>query len=104
MTLIFTNSDFWIESFNVARALIAVGATTTINLTLTRPGKFVGCAISTDGNITAIEAANVECLTTRTDNNELVYGDQLTQIRGVRTNNHVAGVTFGFHLIVFMRK
>jgi len=107
MTIIFQKGDlFWIESLVHPRT--AVSGTTEINadLTLERPGTFLGCNLAMDvpTSVVGAEQVLINMAMRNTDNSELLIGDIITGVR-LRVSNQNAGEEIiGAKVIVFMRK
>jgi len=105
MTLIAQGNNWWIESFDFARANLATGSATTTALTLERPGTYLGCGATMDipPTETIAEIADISVSCRNIDDSELTIGDTITGIELLRTNNNANGVTFGVHVLIFMR-
>jgi len=95
--------NFWIETFVVARAAIGAGITDT-ELTLERPGLFLGCSIALDTAETEVVMNRCHTsLQVGSTDNSLTYGLEIGSIR-LRRSNTSGTVTFGAYVLVFMRK
>lgn len=105
MTVIFTTSDFWIESFDIVRTTVAPGAQRVSVLSIDKSGRFVGGAITgdADGGIIFYQIRHV-------DNSFIAYGDVVnnsggsTGIEAIGFNNDGVNREVGIHVILFIRK
>jgi len=103
MTLIFSNSELWIESFFVSDSVPAT-AVTVNDFTLKNAGRFVGVSCSPGNNLGASIAPFTSVSVRKTDDTPLVYGDAISQIRVARQNRNAIAQVIGAHVLVFIRK
>lgn len=105
MTLIRWSKDGWIESFVVNRSSIAGNTVTNTNLTLERPGKFVGCSLGMDvGLIDEVQQSNIALTMKNLSNGDLTYGLEITGVKIGRANNNAVAVLIGAKVLVYMTK
>jgi len=104
LTIIFQKGEeFWIEAFTVARSSISAGGFGITNFTLQRAGTFLGAALAVDTAGAVADIADVIAFVRNDDVTELTFGQALSILEVVRTNGSSNAVTFGCHVIVFMR-
>jgi len=95
--------NYWIESFVVARAAIGSGVTNT-ELTLERPGVFLGCSLAMDTSETETVMQNIhQSLQIGGTNNSLTFGLEITSVR-LRRSNTSGTVSFGANVLIYMKK
>ena len=95
---IFDNADLWIESHILART--SVVTVLVQDVTLDKPGRFVGGSVSLDGG--TIVDGRTMVIFRNTDDSELTYGQAVTAIRteiGVNAPREL-----GIKLIVLLKK
>jgi len=106
MTVIFTTGDFWIEDLNVLSSSIPANSNTSVGLGLERPGHCVGIAAVITNN-TADEALASQIYTVvrnQSTGGTIVYGQVLSSVGIRRGNNSASAISFGVHVIIFMRR
>jgi len=97
--------EFWIDAINITRTALAAGADDNINISISRPGDFLGVAISFDSDI-----ADVVVGIRRRDGTNIPFGsriDDSNNSRGLEVTRHnfnAAEAQIGFHVILLMRK
>lgn len=106
MAVIFTNGDFWIEAFSIARGNVASGGVVSSVFTLDRPGRFIAIAtaLDVDGLSAAALAQVGEYVLNNAGGAAFAYGDAITAIRLTRWNQNAGGVSIGAHVVIFLRK
>jgi len=97
--------NYWIESFAVARASVGAAATVDTDITLERPGVFLGGSVSLDSALlfSDVDQTNLS-LQVGGSNNALTIGAEITQVRLRRYNGSAGALIFGAYILVFMRK
>jgi len=106
MTILFTNSDFWIELLQVAPSSVGAGAFVISNLALSRGGRYIGSSstLLVDAVPTITEMRNFSIGISHTDDSALDHGDILNTVRIRRGNSNAGAFDFGTSVIIFMRK
>jgi len=111
MTLIFTNSDFWIEYILVANGGdLAAGANNLVNFNVIKGGHLVGVGVS-GFTTSAGSTSNLEIVVQKADGTIPAFGDPITnngaaqQLR-IRFKNDGAAITTAPSalVIVLMKK
>lgn len=100
MTIIFDDGDFHIESHNVARTTIATNNNLDFDITLNKPGRFVGASACYDSSSNLIHGVNFK---TQADA-EILYGDAISTCRASIRNVSGGNQELGMHVIIFLRK
>jgi len=98
--------NFWIEAVTVPRAAVGSGSDTELNteITLERPGVFLGCAVTLDSALVASDVDTVQLsLQVGGSNNALTIGTEITSVR-LRRYNQSSDQIFGAYVLVYMRK
>lgn len=104
MTVIFDNGNLWIENLDVPQSSIPATTVNNFDQTLGKAGHFVGISIALDTfETSAASMRNFTVAVKRIDNAQLIYGQQISQIRVVIANNQGAARTLGCHVIVYMK-
>jgi len=97
--------NYWIESIAVARASVGSTSTLDTDITLSRPGVFLGCSVSLDSALSNDEMDRISCsLQNGGGNNALTVGLEITQVRLRRYNDQGNANIFGAYILVYMRK
>lgn len=101
MTKIFDDGNMWIESHQIVATSIGIGGTKTTDVTLDKPGRYVGASGyskgNTSNNVGGIQIAN-------TDNTQLTYGQAVSAIRIRTFNASGASNVIEQWLMVFLKK
>jgi len=95
---------FWIEAVNFNRTSLAAATTANDAHVLERSGTFLGIAGMIDGNLGVGDMADIgiHCRN-QTTGAALLHGDKITGVTIKRTNNAVGAISFGYHLLIYMR-
>jgi len=103
MPLIEITKDFWIESFIAPQVAIPASGVVITTFTLTKPGHFIAVGANMHHQIgSAVASSLLTVVVRRTDNNQLRFGDSITQIRAVRQNADVIARNLGMQCVVYM--
>lgn len=95
--------NFWIESIVVPRAAISGGVTDT-EITLERPGVFLGCSLALDTAETQGPMAQILfSLQQGGSDNTLTLGLNISSVR-LRRSNLSGTDTYGVYILIYMRK
>jgi len=107
MTNIFNLGDqFWIEIFNSTRVSVAANASVNLTHAMSKRGQFLGLAAVIDFNPAnaAENAAAQIAVRNQATGGFLTTGTDLGIITVEKGNNSGSAVSFGYHLIVFMKR
>jgi len=98
--------EFWIEIFNQTQSALADGGVASASHNLERQGIFLGLSLSLGFNpTTAVSGTGVGVAARNgATGGFLNTGDAISVLAVDKTNTSGASVTFGYHLVVFMRK
>jgi len=103
MVLVAQGSNWWIESFTVARANIANQAERVTAHTLSRGGVLLAASATMDHDIAASLVTGL-CLVVRSlDDSALVIGETISGIETVFMNDSGAGAIVGETVMVILR-
>jgi len=101
MTIIFSNSEMWIESHEVSLAP-AAGATTFSTIVLDKAGRYIGGSATSscnNSNNTLINSGIRD-----NANNPLVFGTAIVDFRAWVRNDDVGTNTVTVLCLIFLRK
>jgi len=106
MTIIYEKAgEFWIDTINITRTALAAGADDNINISISRPGDFLGAVVVADSDLSDVSVG-----IRRRDTTNIPFGSRLddsSNSRGLEVTRHnfnAAEAQIGFHVIIFMRK
>jgi len=106
MVIIFQKgANFWIESFEFARASLAAGTAANTTFTLERPGIHIGhsCTKNTAGGF--VETQLLSAIIFRNvGGDQLLYGENISTFLLQRTNGNAGAEFIGAEILIYMRK
>ena len=100
LTIIFTTSEFWIDSITIARQNVNAGAENQVALTLKKGGRIVGISAVKD---TTNGVPSVTIGVRNGDNTEITYGQASTALEVFLRNDGVGNVPVGAHVLIYLR-
>jgi len=101
MTVIVDMGDYWIESILITRAARGFPVD-AVDITLTKPGRFVGGAVTADADAAGIVDGRFVMTMCQTNNALLAYGTAISQVRIIFAGN--ADRVIGAHILIFLRR
>jgi len=106
MVIIFNTANFWIEDLNILNAAVAANSQLTSGVALERAGDCLGISTSITANESdeALASQIYVHVRNQTNGGTIVYGAPLSSVGIRRGNNSASSVSFGMHVMVFMRK
>jgi len=104
LTVIFTNSDFWIETHRVQLANIPATSVGTLVFNLDKGGRFLGYSISPDEPSTAFIAVLGAIGCRDGSGGNLQYGEAINSMTAIVENLSAGLETINVWVVVYLRK
>jgi len=107
MTIIFQlGSNFWIEDLNVLASSVLANSQSSTAIVLERPGDCIGIttAIMCNESDEALASLIYTIIRNQSTGGTIPYGGSLSEVGIRRGNGSGTAVSFGVHVVVFMRK
>lgn len=98
MTIIFNNTEFWIEYHEVEQTPQVAEQYYSVFISLDKPGKFIGGSVVMSANVADVSAP----LLLSTFSQELHFGDGIDSVQ-VRSKANV-GLYLGCKVLIYLKK
>jgi len=105
MTIIFTMGDtFYIEAFFTTRVSVPAGTTTTIVLTLEKPGTLLGAIATPDMTTIAADTGLCGAILAGGGSSSLTFGEEIAQVQLRLFNGDAGAQIIGGYTVLLMRR
>jgi len=104
MPVVAQGTQWWIETFHVARASIADQAERVNAHTLERPGVYLGGSATMSYDLSASLVGGLAITMRNTDNSALVRGQNISAFESVISNDTGASASVGNIVFIILRK